>query len=346
MNQNYDGVDINNKYYKFINPNKFQQKYINKKYDNLTAISPVFILNKENSNNNGYNSWWLFECSCGNKICRRFKTINNSKNVTFNCGCKKQEQLENNYLGKTYGYLTVISLNNEYKKEHNIKSKNSYYKCQCKCGNYTTVRINALTSGEIKSCGCLKKEQEKKNLVHGITLIDLTGKKFGLLKVIKRDTNIEDSNDPRWLCQCECGTIKSIRGSCLRSESTISCGCLHMSAGEYKIFQILKENNISFLYDSNYFPTLKTINNRKGRYDFIILDNDNNPIRLIEFDGKQHYEPIPYFGGEEQLKIQKINDEIKNQFAKENNLPLIRIPYYCINEISYENLFNDKFLIK
>ena len=54
---------------------------------------------------------------------------------------------------------------------------------------------------------------------------------------------------------------------------------------------------------------------------------------LIEFDGKQHFNSIKYFGGEEGFKKTKANDEIKNCFAKENNINLLRIRYDEINHI-------------
>ena len=56
-------------------------------------------------------------------------------------------------------------------------------------------------------------------------LIDLTGKQFGRLTVIKRDMN-RKAHEAYWICQCECGTIKSIIGSDLRKGKTKSCGCL------------------------------------------------------------------------------------------------------------------------
>lgn len=55
--------------------------------------------------------------------------------------------------------------------------------------------------------------------------IDLTGKKFGRLTVIKRVTN-ENNGKLRWLCMCECGNEKQIRGGRLTSGATKSCGCL------------------------------------------------------------------------------------------------------------------------
>lgn len=346
MTQNYDGIDIKGRYYQIISPDTFQQKYINKNFQQLKTISPVIILNEGIKNYQGYKSWWLFECSCGNKICKHLQSVVHNQKAP-DCGCGRKRYYEDKYIGKTYNYLTVISLDEDYKKENNIKSANAYYKCKCKCGNYKTVRITTLVAGEVKSCGCLKKEQEKENLIHGITLIDLTGQKFGLLTVLERDETIEDGKrDARWKCKCECGNIKTIRSSTLRNGTTTSCGCLKESYGEYKIKKILKENQINFIHNEPYFKDLITSRGGIGRYDFIILDINNNPIRLIEFDGKQHYKSIDYFGGEERLKMQQKNDEIKNNYAKEHNLPLIRIPYYSIQEITYENLFNDKFILE
>lgn len=55
--------------------------------------------------------------------------------------------------------------------------------------------------------------------------IDLTGQKFGRLTVLYRDPNKDKSRQVRWICQCECGNIKSYLGGALRSGGTVSCGC-------------------------------------------------------------------------------------------------------------------------
>ena len=55
-------------------------------------------------------------------------------------------------------------------------------------------------------------------------LIDLTGQKFGKLKVIERDFS-KPKGKAYWICKCDCGTIKSIVGTDLRSGRTSSCGC-------------------------------------------------------------------------------------------------------------------------
>lgn len=54
-------------------------------------------------------------------------------------------------------------------------------------------------------------------------LIDLTGKRFGRLTVLGRSQ--EPSEKIKWICKCDCGTIKAIYGDCLKNGNTKSCGC-------------------------------------------------------------------------------------------------------------------------
>ena len=59
----------------------------------------------------------------------------------------------------------------------------------------------------------------------------------------------------------------------------------------------------------------------------VIFDKDNKIKILIEFQGKQHYEPIEYFGGQEQFKKQVHHDNLKRQYCKKYNYKLLEIPY-------------------
>lgn len=59
----------------------------------------------------------------------------------------------------------------------------------------------------------------------GHLLIDLTGKTFGRWDVISRNGSSKEG-DPLWLCHCQCGVIKNVRGVSLRFGRSISCGCL------------------------------------------------------------------------------------------------------------------------
>ena len=56
-------------------------------------------------------------------------------------------------------------------------------------------------------------------------MIDLKGKKFGLLTVVQFERTPKQGKI-RWMCVCGCGNRKSILGQHLRSGKIISCGCL------------------------------------------------------------------------------------------------------------------------
>jgi len=56
--------------------------------------------------------------------------------------------------------------------------------------------------------------------------IDLTGKVFGRLTVIRRSEN-STIGKVKWLCKCLCGNEKSVTSNHLQSGHTKSCGCFH-----------------------------------------------------------------------------------------------------------------------
>ena len=58
---------------------------------------------------------------------------------------------------------------------------------------------------------------------------DLTNQRFGSLRVLSMDENRGPSGQVRWICECDCGNVKSIIGGNLTSNATLSCGCLHRS---------------------------------------------------------------------------------------------------------------------
>lgn len=61
--------------------------------------------------------------------------------------------------GMKFGRLTALKQNG-----HDISPSRKHVRwdCVCECGNVVNVRLNALRSGGLKSCGCLKKEATHK----------------------------------------------------------------------------------------------------------------------------------------------------------------------------------------
>lgn len=98
------------------------------------------------------------------------------------------------------------------------------------------------------------------------------------------------------------------------------CPICNESKGENKVAEILDVNNIKFFREYK-FDDCKSI--KKLKFDFYIPEYN----LCIEYDGKQHFEPNDFFGGEEALKYIQKNDQIKTEFCNNNNIELIRIRY-------------------
>ena len=71
---------------------------------------------------------------------------------------------------------------------------------------------------------------------------------------------------------------------------------MRASRGEIKIEEILTEAQLNFKMEYS-FEGLTSPNGRPLRFDFVVFDDDNNIDFIIEYQGKQHYEPSAKFGG-------------------------------------------------
>ena len=237
---------------------------------------------------------------------------------------------------KKFEYFTVISRNEQKTKEN---GKNVFWNCKCHCGKEfidTTTNIN---KGKRKSCGCMTAQ-----LSSQAHLQDLTGQQFGELTVLKRNfDHPQNGKKPRtyWWCLCSCGNIKSIERTHLIGRNQSSCGCKN-SIGELNINKLLSSANIKYISQYTNIE-LKTENNGFLKFDFAIIDDNNNVKRLIEFDGIQHYEKIDNFFSP--LEIIQKRDKIKNLYAKKHKIPLVRIPYYKRDCLELEDLLGERFLV-
>lgn len=113
-------------------------------------------------------------------------------------------------------------------------------------------------------------------------------------------------------------------------------GCVRCSEsrGEKLIAKFLDRNNILY-YRQHKFNDCKNI--FQLPFDFYI----SKYRTCIEFDGQQHFHPLPFFGGIEAYERLKINDKIKSDYCEDNYINLIRIRYDDdIEKVLYQNLNN------
>lgn len=110
------------------------------------------------------------------------------------------------------------------------------------------------------------------------------------------------------------------------------CPRCKSSKGENEIIIFFENNNIQYKHQ-------KKFNNCKYKnilpFDFYLPKYN----LCIEYDGKQHYESIKHFGGNEEFEKRKIKDKIKTKYCKKNGIKLIRIKYNENIEEKLNSLF-------
>ncbi len=123
---------------------------------------------------------------------------------------------KDNYIGKKYGKLTVISRVDDYISPSGAKA--ARYLCKCDCGNEYITRGGWLSCGKSTCCNeCSQKSKATKMTK------DLSGLRFGRWTVI--DKAATKKQGVFWNCVCDCGNKGIVRGTSLTSGNSTSCGC-------------------------------------------------------------------------------------------------------------------------
>ena len=119
------------------------------------------------------------------------------------------------------------------------------------------------------------------------------------------------------------------------------CRCPKCSKSklENKTEEFLKNNNINYNTWKTY-QDLVGVNNNLLSYDFYLPDYN----MLVECQGIQHEQPVNFFGGEEQFKIQKEHDKRKKEYSKSHNIELLEIWYYEYNNV--EEILTSRLALK
>lgn len=102
------------------------------------------------------------------------------------------------------------------------------------------------------------------------------------------------------------------------------CPICSESKGEIEVREWLENHNITYKRQHR-FADLK-----KYPYDFYLPDFN----LLIEYNGIQHYEEVPYFHrSPSSFDGQLTRDRIKKEYAEKNGIKLLVIPYWEFKNI-------------
>lgn len=119
------------------------------------------------------------------------------------------------------------------------------------------------------------------------------------------------------------------------------CPYCKESKGEAKCRLYLEKHNIK------YIPQYKLCKNPKTDYwlysDFLLIDNFDKKLGVIEYDGEQHWRARGVFTNRGGAKATQYRDKIKDDYCAKHNIPVLRIPYYNYDKV---DVIIEKFINK
>ena len=263
--------------------------------------------------------YWECICECGNTVVRTTEKLMRALNegMDSSCGCNRKDiVIKSNgrdINGQKFGRLTVLETiwkSKEYNKP--------MVRCKCDCGNEIIVAKNDVQSLHTQSCGCLQKERASI-----ARLRDWTGFISDSGVELLHETIQNEKGQRLWRARCFCGKCFDVLPIHIANNHVHSCGCNSGSSGEKMVEDILKSLDVKY---QKQYTFSDCIDKQQLRFDFAIMKNEKVDF-LIEYDGKQHFEPIEYFGGLEEYQDRIRKDNIKNEYCKKNNIPLYRFTY-------------------
>lgn len=187
----------------------------------------------------------------------------------------------------------------------------------CKKHGYQTMMLNNFIHGHrCKDCAY---ETKGKNLRHDIEYVKEYIESVNGNKLLNPE-EYKDTFTRNLDILCSCGNVFTTSFSNYSKHDVntcYSCSCKESSGEEY-IRKFLELNEIDFIQEKRFVDCR---DNKPLPFDFYLPQYN----LIIEFDGKQHYEPI---FGDKSFKKTIEHDKVKNQYCENNNINLLRIPYW------------------
>ena len=168
--------------------------------------------------------------------------------------------VRDNLAGKTFGQLTVVSLD----KERTLNKKGTYWICKCECGATTSVLSSHLKDGLTKTCGDLKRHQSGSNNPNW---------KGGRTSKLLCERTCKDYNDWRDACYAKC----YYTCQCCGKSKGINKNAHHFyNFSEYPELQYDIENSICLCEECHHIRF-------KGSFHNLYGTRNNTPEQLEEY---------------------------------------------------------------
>lgn len=316
-----------------------KDKYINKEYN--------FLYLKDIVCDTSGRVYGVCDCTrCGQKdVVTVISNLLSYRTVT--CGCSREVSINNkygkdSYIGQEVNGMIIEKID----RASDNEESSVYWEGRCKyCNKHMRKKASLQVKGTSRSCGCLL--QKRNNKYSGDEWV---GKEIFGTKVIKILES--DASGQHWLCQCKyCGKQFKAVARKIVSRHTNSCGCNTESIGIKEIRNYLDSHGIKYKREWSSNDLISQYKHNL-RIDVAILNNKDEVLAFIEYDGTQHYSMEDGFGNMEDREANFYDiidsDMRKEAYAEKHNIPLLRIEYNrhseeIINELeSFINKLNIK----
>lgn len=262
-----------------------------------------------------------FKCKCG----EIFETTFNKFKLRGKIQCNK---CSNHKILDYNSVLEYINNNSNCKLISNeFKNIDSLLRFKCECGEVFERSFYNFKKYEKRCPKCREKERSQiKSLDYKYVkeYIECRGAKLLSNNYVNAKTKLN--------IQCGCGRKFKADFDKIKSRDKVRCNVCSKktSTKEFIISQKLDKLGIKYIEqykfnDCNY--------KRNLIFDFYIPSLNT----CIEYDGEGHYEPFRFSKDKKamlnKLKETKIRDSIKTKYCKDNNIKLIRIPYFEFDNI-------------
>ena len=263
-------------------------------------------------NNTSHYTWW--QCIKGHKWEAPYHTVSRGHGCPHCAGIIRKTPSE---------YHDLASQRDLEWQGKEVKNTNIKTHWKCKNGHiiymsYTHVRVNL---------GCPTCRKVSPLDYHNLA----SSRSFNWIGPQPSNVNYRTT----W--QCEKGHRWQASYSNIRNGT--GCPSCQKSWGAERVAKFLRDNNIICQREKK-FDKCRYI--KPLEFDFFFVINEQT--FLVEYDGRQHFEPVDMFGGEKALKGVQHRDAIKTKFAQDNGLILIRISYKVENIEAYLQFELEKYL--
>lgn len=263
------------------------------------------------------------QCKCGNEFEANFYNFKNHNSRQCK-SCRRIQKQQHTKPHTSFCLCVEENFPNEYEFITEYKNAKTKIKFKCKTCN---KEFESYPHNFLKSKGC----PYCNNSIYYTTdlfkekITDLVGDEYTLIGEYDKYVTLKHNK-----CGYEYKILSNsfvVGNRCPRCKS---------SKGEKQIEKHMLSNKMCF---SPQYRIKGCKNKRELPFDFAVFeDKDKTKLKcLIEYDGEFHYKPVLFNGNEnkanKRFETTQRHDEIKNKYCKDNDILLIRIPYWEFNNV-------------